>query len=498
LPELLNALECLLNEAEERQNIGRPRLPVDRVFTLTGFGTIVTGTLLDGNFTIGQEVELLPGGIKARIRSLQTHRQQVEVARPGNRVAINLPNVQRTELERGDVVAVPGQMQTTMLFDARIQLLVDAARPLVHNTLVNFYCGSQEISARVRLLDCEELQPGKSAWVQLRLNRPAVVARRDRFILRIPSPSITIGGGEILDIQPGYHRRFQSQVVAALEQLAQGTPEELVLMVLDKRRNIHSGSKSVQNFVGYKLPEIVKLCNLSEDVTRRILDAFLSTGRIRKVGEFWFALSTWERLVEAAVRLIYEQHQHYPLRSGLSKEEWRSRLGLSPKVAIEVFAILQAEGKLEVVGDTESRYVRETMQHGSLIRLPNFTPSFTTAQHGQVEQLLRLFYAHPYTPPDRSEVETLVGAEVVGALIEQGHLVKIGNGILFLRETYDEAIAKLVEYMQKHDRMTASEARDILGATRKYILPLLEHMDVLHITKRIGDERVLGTTPLHT
>lgn len=498
LPELLNALARLLDEADERQNIGRPRLPVDRVFTLTGFGTIVTGTLLDGKFTIGQEVELLPRGIKTRIRSLQTHKQQVEVVQPGNRVAMNLPNVQRTELERGAVVAVPGQMRTTMLFDAHIQLLADAARPLVHNTQVDFYSGSQEIPTRVRLLDCEELQPGKSAWAQLRLSRPAVVARRDRFILRIPSPSMTIGGGEILDIQPRYHRRFQPELITALEQLAQGSPEELVLAVLARRRSARTGNNSLRGFVGYELAEIVKLCNLSEDVTLQILDASLSTGRVRKVGELWCEQFTWERLVEEALRLLHEQHQRYPLRSGLSKEEWRTRLGLSPKVAAEAFAILQEEGKLEAVGDTENRYTREATQRGGLIRLPGFTPGFTMDQQREVEQLVRLFQAHPYTPPDRSEAEKIVSAELVGALIEQGRLVKIGSGILFLRETYDEALAKLVEYLQNHERMTASAARDVLGTTRKYVLPLLEHMDALRITRRIGDERVLGTAPLHS
>jgi selenocysteine-specific elongation factor len=500
LPELLQALERLLNEADERQNIGRPRLPVDRVFTLTGFGTVVTGTLLDGNFKSGQEVELLPRAIKTRIRSLQTHKQQVEVVRPGNRVAMNLPNVQRTELARGDVVVLPGQMHTTALFDARIQLLAAAPRALAHNTLVDFYSGSQEIPARVRLLDCEELQPGKSAWVQLRLQRPAVVAHRDRFILRIPSPSMTIGGGEILDVQPRYHRRFQAQVSAALEQIAQGSPAELVLAVLEKRRSTRSGSGSGQGFVGYKLSEIVQLCNLSEDVTRQILDASLSAGRVRKVGELWFALFIWEALAEEAVRLVYEQHQRYPLRSGLSKEEWRARLGLSAKIATEVFTILQAEGRLEVVGDTENGdtengYTQEALQRGGLIRRSGFVPSFTIAQQRQVEQLLQHFYAHPYTPPDRSEVEALAGAEIVGALIEQGRLVKIGNGIVFLRETYAEALVKLVEYLRKHDRLTASEARDILGTTRKYVVPLLEHLDALHITRRIGDERVLGNTP---
>ncbi len=226
LPELLNALEYLLNEAEERQNIGRPRLPVDRVFTLTGFGTIVTGTLLDGNFNVGEEVELLPQGIKTRIRSLQTHKQQVEVAHPGNRVAMNLPNVQRTELQRGDVVAVLGQMRTTMLFDARIQLLASAARPLAHNTQVDFYCGSQEISARVRLLDCEELQPGKSAWVQLRLKSASGSSasrslypaysfsqhdywgrRNSRGSITLPSPLSVPGGRGIRTTCTGVARR---------------------------------------------------------------------------------------------------------------------------------------------------------------------------------------------------------------------------------------------------------------------------------------------------
>lgn len=492
LPELLHALERLLDTASERQNIGRPRLPVDRVFTLTGFGTIVTGTLLDGNFSVGQEVELLPGGMKTRIRSLQTHKQQVEVVRPGSRVAMNLPNVQRTELARGNVVALPGQLQTTTLLDARIRLLASAPRPLVHNTQVDFYSGSQELPARVRLLDCNELQPGKTAWVQIRLQQPTVVARRDRFILRIPSPGMTIGGGEVLDVRPRYHRRFQTQTIAALEQIAQGTPDELVLAVLGKKGNTHSGNKNGQRFVGYRLPEIVQLCNLSQDVTSGILDAFLSAGRVRKVGELWCALSTWEVLVEEAVYLVTEQHRQYPLRSGLSKEEWRARLGLSSKIAAEVFAILQEEGKLQAVSDTENRYARESMQRGGLIRVPGFVPVFTEDQQKQVEQLLQLFYAHPYTPPDRAEAEAIAGTEIVGALIEQGRLVKTGSGIVFLRETYDEAVVRLMEYLRKHESVTASEARDLLGTTRKYILPLLEHLDVLHITRRIGDERVLG------
>lgn len=513
LPELLNTLDQILDEQQERQNIARPRLPIDRVFTLTGFGTIVTGTLLDGTLQVGQEVMILPQELKTRIRGLQTHKQQITVAQPGSRVAINLANVARSELERGNVVSLSGQLRPSQLLDVSIHLLPDAPRPLSHNMQVDLYSGSQEIPARVRLLDTDELQVGASAWAQLRLSRPAVVARRDRFILRIPSPSATIGGGEIIDVQPRYHRRFQAQLIAALERLAQATPEELVLSALDRRSvsSPSSGSQKRLGVSGYTVIDIAKLCNLSVDVTQDILETFLSEGRVRKAGGYWFACHIWDALVGEALRLVQEYHQQYPLRRGLSKEEWRVRLNLAPKLAVDVFSVLVAEGQLETVPAAPGAVVATTgmsrasvdQQHaervervGGLIRLPAFLPSFTSAQQRQVTALLKRFRESPYAPPGRSDAEAMVGSEVVAALIEQGQLVKLsvttGESVLFLRETYDDALAHLVSYLRQHGTMTVAEARDVLGATRKYILPLLEHMDVLRITRRVGDERILG------
>jgi selenocysteine-specific elongation factor len=489
LPVLLAQLDGILDEEQERQNIARPRLPIDRVFTMTGFGTVVTGTLLDGTFKSGQEVEVLPQRLKTRIRSLQTHRQQVEVATAGSRVAINLANVPRTGLARGNVVAFPGHLQSTMLIDAHIQLLADAARPLTHNTLVDFYSGSQEVLAKVRLLDVEELKPGQSAWAQLRLSRPAVVARRDRFILRIPSPSMTVGGGEVIDVHPRYHRRFQQTILAALETLERGSPEELVLAALDRRREAsRAGTKSLHGLTGYELAEIARQSNLALDVTQQTLETLLSEERVRKIGSLWFAQAVWDALREEAVHLVGEYHRQYPLRSGFSKEELRTRLNLSPKMATEIFLALQQEGQLAEVTSASGTA-------GGFIRLAGFVPTFTAAQQQQVERLLRQFRENPYTPPGRAEAEAIVGVEVLTALIEQGRLVKLGgsaDAVLFLRESYEQALAKLVGYLREHGRMTAAEARDVLGTTRKYILPLLEHMDERRITRRIGDERVLG------
>jgi selenocysteine-specific elongation factor len=384
-------------------------------------------------------------------------------------------------------------------------LLADAPRPLAHNTLVDFYSGSQEVPAKVRLLDVEELQPGQSAWVQLRLSHPCVVARRDRFILRIPSPSTTIGGGEVVDIQPRYHRRFQPTILSRLATLEHGAPEELVLAALDRRTgNVGTPTQFIapasnapktntpqsntftkgKGLIGYELVDIIKQSNLAEDVTLETLETLLSAGRVRRVGTLWFAQPVWEALVEETTRLLSEQHRQYPLRSGLPKEEWRARLHLSPKMAGEIFAAMQAEGVVSEAVITTG---------GSFIRLPNFEPRFSGEQQQKVAQLLQRFRENPYTPPGRADAEAMVGTEVLGALIEQGQIVKIGDGVLFLRETYDEAIATLIQYLREHGKMTVAEARDVLGATRKYILPLLEHMDALKITRRMGDERVLGT-----
>src|SRR5437763_6650082 len=441
LPALVAQLERIFDETEERQNIARPRLPIDRVFTMTGFGTVVTGTLLDGVFKTGQEVEVQTQGLKTRIRSLQMHGRQIEVTTPGNRVAMNLTNVARTELERGNVVILPGQLQRTMLIDVRLQLLADAARPLGHNTLIDFYSGSQEVPAKVRLLDVEELKPGQSAWAQVRLSRRVVVARRDRFILRIPSPSSTIGGGEVIDVHPRYHRRFQQSVLTALETLERGSPDELVLSVLDRRREaVRSGAKSLHGLAGYELAEIAKQSNLSRDVTLQTLETLLSEGRVCKVGMFWFSQAVWETLKEESVRVLREGHRKPPSSSGLSKEEWRTRLNLPPKMASEIFLLLQEEGQLAEV-------VSSTGPSGGFIRIPGFIPEFNTIQQQQVERLLRMFRESPYTPPGRSESEAIVGSEVLASLIEQGMLVKLGSSsdsVLFLRESYEEAIAKLV------------------------------------------------------
>ncbi len=312
---------------------------------------------------------------------------------------------------------------------------------------------------------------------------------------------MTIGGGAVVDVSPRYHRRLQAPILENLERLSQGAPEELVLAALQRRGGNRgtTSSKAAPRFQGYELVELAKQCNLASDVTLQTLTTLLSERRVHQIGAegaertekaegLWFAQPVWEQIVEETRHMLSDYHQHYPLRSGLSKEEWRTRSGLSPKVATLIFPVLQAEGYIESVTGSATT----SASSGSLIRLPGFEPHFKQEQQQQVERLLRLFGENPLAPPGRAEAEESVGSEIVAALIEQGRLVKLNDNILFLKETCDQAIIKLVHYLRIHQTMTAAEARDVLGATRKYVLPLLEYMDMLRITRRVGDERVAG------
>ena len=234
LQALLEELDRLVENVPPRSDLGRPRLPVDRVFTIAGFGTVVTGTLIDGSLQVGQEVEILPQGLKARVRGLQTHKEKIERAVPGSRVAVNLTGVSKDEVQRGDVVTTPGWLRPTTLVDVHLRYLDSATRPLRHNAALKFFSGSAEVMAKGRLLDREAIPPGGDGWVQLRLAEAVALARGDRFIVRQPSPAVTVGGGQVVDPHPRRrYRRFRSEVTARLETLARGSPEEILLQSLE-------------------------------------------------------------------------------------------------------------------------------------------------------------------------------------------------------------------------------------------------------------------------
>ncbi len=491
LPELLAALDAALERAPTRRDIGRPRLPVDRVFTISGFGVVATGSLQDGALEVGQEVEILPSGHRARIRGLQTHRKKVERGEPGARLAVNLAGVEKSDLARGDTLGLPGRLKVTTALDARLEWLTSAPRNLEHNTQLDLFLGAAETPARVILLESDELEPGESGWAQLRLARPIVAARGDRFILRSPSPSLTLGGGMIVEPVARRHRRKEPAVLARLETLARGDPAEVTLAALGgvEPGGRRASGKWAARLAGWSAEELAGVTGLPAEDIADALAELAASERARRVGDLWYAAPVWERLRVTSEAALAEYHRRYPLRAGMPREEWRARLGLMPREAPEVAAALAVEGALV----EESSAERGASGQGTArVRLPGHRAEPTPEQAGAVKAMLARFRAAPFTPPDWAEVEGALGAELTQALLARGDLVKMSDTILLDREAYREAARRVLEYLRAHGAITVAEARDLLGATRKYTLALFERLDERHITARRGDDRVAG------
>ncbi len=481
LQTLLEELDRLLENVPPRSNLGRPRLPIDRVFTIAGFGTVVTGTLIDGDLRVGQEVEVLPQRLKARVRGLQTHKEKIERAVPGSRVAINLTGVSKDEVQRGDVVTIPGWLKPTRLIDVRLRYLASAPRPLRHNAPLKFFSGSAEIMARARLLDSEAIPPGGEGWVQLRLAEPVVLVRGDRFIVRQPSPAITVGGGRVIDPHPRRrHRRFRSEVIARLATLARGSPAEILLQSLETSQPC-------------QLRTLIKRSGLATEEAGHALQELLDTkqalvldSRIEKIpntqylvanNPYLISASGWERLADKLVITLRGYHRRHPLRQGMPREELKSQLRLSTKILNEVASRAVSEDKL--------------VDEEATLRLPEHRVKFSADQERQVQELLAAFRKNPYTTPSVADSEALVGTEVLNALVQQGRLIQVSEDVLFLRETYEEMVKRVVEHIEEEGAITVAQARDMFAASRKYALALMEHLDERRVTRRVGDERVL-------
>jgi selenocysteine-specific elongation factor len=490
LSGILAALDAALHEQSDRgalRDIGRPRLPIDRVFTVTGFGTVVTGTLQQGTLRVGQEVAILPNGLRGRIRGLQTHKQSVTEGTPGTRLAVNIAGVERSALSRGDVVTLPGQYRSTVALDAQIELLASVARPLAHNTTLDLYLGAAETPARVLLLDGDEVKPGERGWAQLRLARPLVAAWGDRFILRMPSPSQTVGGGSVVEPWARRHRRRDMATLARLERLAQGNSEEVALAVLlqEDRAGARGGG-----FGGREAAEIGQRSGLGAQDVEAALETLIVRRQVMRIGAFYYAMAQWERLRAASAALLGAYHRQYPLRRGVPREEWRARLGLGPHEAQDVVSELLALGDLdegaEAGGSAPAR--------SGLLRLPGYTPRFSPEQERGVVRLLEAFRAQPFAPPTRAEAEQAVGTEAVAALVERGDLLRMNADILLERAAYQEATRRIVAHLRAHGRISVAEGRDLLVTSRKYMLAIFERLDERRVTARDGDERILGSS----
>jgi selenocysteine-specific elongation factor len=478
LEELLAEMDRLLDSVEPRPDLGRPRLSVDRVFTISGFGTVVTGTLIDGRFRVGEEVAIVPGGLRARIRGLQMHKSQVEVVTPGSRVAINLGGIPKEDVQRGQVVTRPGWLEPTTLVDAHLRVLGSAPFPVTHNMTLEVFTGAARTLAYVRLLDAKELAPGAEGWVQLRLSDPLAVVRRDRYIVRLPSPSVTVGGGKIVQTNPGRrHRRFRAEVITRLEALAHGTPEEMVMQLLGRGRVTPISALVARGDV-----PVDELAGALDGLARGGQVVVLSgtvppAAELAQSGVGVLTHDGWMHLLSEIREALGAYHQRFPLRVGMPREELKSRLQLDGSLFQQVLERAEREGQI--------------VSAGAAVRLAGHEVSLAPPQQKLVTEVMAAFRANPFTPPSLADVEQKLGGELLQYLLDQGKLVKVSEAVLFDAEGYAEMERRIVQYLREHKQITVAEVRDLLGTSRKYALGLLEDLDRRRITKRMGDIRIL-------
>ncbi len=474
LDELVVTLQNTLQEIPRQQDRGAPRLPIDRIFTIAGFGTVVTGTLLDGTFSVGDPVEIQPCGSKGRIRGLQTHKEKIDLASQGSRVAVNISGIEVDEVERGEVVIKPGTYKSTSMIDVHFRSLADSDHVMRHNQEVKLYIGAAQRIAKVRLLGCKMLHPGEEGWLQLLLSTPAITIRGDRFILRRPSPSSTLGGGIVADAHPKRRHRLKDEaVIRQLEAFLRGTPATILQRTLEKIGPVPllKGLKEAGLSKDEAEEAVRELINNNELILNDNTDLSVTSSSLVIVKQAWLAMVVRIR------KILGDYHTEYRLRIGMPIEELRSKMGMETKLA--TFLLEQAEKERHVVIVPGYVYLRE------------HRVQLDAGENKLVDQLLQKFDSDPYAPPTKKEATREIGEDLVRYLIESGSLVQVSEDVIFKADAYEELVDKVKSSLMGGGSITVAEIRDQFQTSRKYMLALMEHLDAIGLTVREGDERRL-------
>ena len=459
LSELLHELDAAIGDLPSKRDIARPRLPIDRVFTISGFGTVVTGTLIDGALNTGCEVEVVPGELRGRVRTLQSHRDTLYCALPGTRTAVNVSGIAKDELRRGMVLTTPAWLKPATALDVQLRAVRDLARPLRHNMKVTFHSGADEANATVRLLDATQLFGGDSGWAQIRLETAVAVAAGDRFVVRTANE--TVGGGTIVDVVPKRHRRGDKRVLAALESMLSEDPAERVGAIVARRPMIRRDALAAES--GLEIDRFEQtLAALVQAAALVPVDAEGSDGR--------FATKSYlDGLAHSAVAEVAAYHRAHRLRRGMPQQELRERLRLNPGD----FDVLAPGWRDVVIAD-------------GLAHLAGFAPGPTAEEEPEIAAYVaRLRSARGSNAPT-----TKPGAHVFAYLVETGVIVD-AEGVVFDRAEFDNVTARIAEYIRAHGQITLAQARDLMGTGRKQAQALLEELDRRKVTRRVGDTRVL-------
>ena len=465
LDDLVSAIDSQLQETDSRKDLGRPRLPIDRSFSMSGFGTVVTGTLIDGSVSVGQEVELVPSGHRSRIRGLQSHKHKLDSVPPGRRTAANLAGIAPSAVARGDVLTTPGWLRPTDAMDVHLRVIPDAPRAVRHNMFVTVHTGSSEAVGRLRLLDQDRLEPGADAWAQIKTEQPIAVVKGDCFVIR--SNQTTLGGGNIVELHAKRHRRRHSPILERLELMLQGSDRDVLL-------------KSIEASEPAEPEALSNRANMEPSAARAELRQMAAEGLVVALGNGSFAkgeavytASGWADLAGRAAAFLDAYHASHPLRPGAPREELRSRLKLGPQLFSQAIPRLAESGVLA--------------ERDSLVHRPGHTPKPSPAQVAAAQRYVELLASAPYSPP----TDDLLEPELVSMLADEGKVVRVSETVVFTSKAYAEMTDRISTFAGERGQVTVADVRDMLDTSRKYAISLLDHLDQQGVTRRVGDARVL-------
>ncbi len=477
IDDFTRTLDAQCSAIPERKTSGLFRLPVDRVFTMRGFGTVITGSLVSGKIAVGENIELFPADIQAKVRGLQVHGAGVEEAQAGQRTAVNFQGLDKADVERGFVLARPGTLKPSYMVDIALNYLESCAKPLKNRTRVRFHTGTSEIMGNIILIDRETLDPGQAAVAQIRLDTPVALVKDDRYVIRSYSPVRTIGGGRVLNPVPPKHKRFRADVIESLDRYKEMTPEEIIAF------HAHQSG-----FQGTRFSDLRLVTNLPDKKLESAVNALLSNRRLLTVdreARLFIHAEAYENLRRQVLDHLGGYHAAYPLKAGMPSEELKSKFParINPKLPNQV---------LNQMVRTE-----ELVLEDNLIRLAGHQVSLGLDQTELKQKIEKAYVEGGITPPYFKEVCQQLGADpgaardVLRLMVEDGLLIKVKEDLYFHRPAIEELKGRLVAFLKENGAITTPQFKDMTGASRKYVIPLAEYFDATRVTIRVGDNRQL-------
>jgi len=477
IPEFIEALDMLSNEVPGHPPSGLFRLPVDRVFTTKGFGTVITGSLVSGRINVGDTIMVYPSGVTSKVRGIQVHNNSVETAASGMRTAINFQGLDRTAVSRGDVLALPDTLKPGYMVDIRLNFLESNGKSIKNRTRVRFHSGTSEIMGNLILLDREELAPGETIVAQIRLDASVTVVKDDRFVIRSYSPVRTIGGGRVLNPIPAKHKRYDTDVVEGLKGLSENEAHEVI-----------SFHVSQAGYTGATFSDLKLMTNLPEKQLQESVSLLLSRNTLFQTdreNRTYIHAENFDKLKRDASDCLAQYHQVNPLKAGMSKEELKSKLPLSVGAKLFNLMLVQMVKKNSIVQEEDT------------VRLAGHKVSLQVDQADVSQKIIDIYRENKLTPPYFRELsKTLnmnpeIARDVLLLLVEQGKILKVKDDLYFDSQAVEALENQLVDYLKQNGEITTPQFKEMTAASRKYVIPLIEFFDAKNVTIRVGDIRKL-------